>query len=54
MLEAWWEMMFENHQLVPASGINKQSLSPNTTQYRPLLNDDQEKSSSTMKNWQWH
>ena len=31
------------------NGVNE-SLSPGATQYRPLLDDDQEKSSSAMQN----
>ena len=48
-------MVGNNVEIIDCScnGKNK-SLSPSTTQYRPLLNEGQEMSSSAMKNWQWH
>ena len=44
-------MVGNNVQIIDrtCAGKNK-SLSPDTTQYSPLLNEGQEKSSSTMKN----
>ena len=44
-------MVGNNVKIIDRSCVGKsESLSPKTTQYSPLLNDGQEKPSSTMKN----
>ena len=48
MLKKWWEIMCES-LTVPAL-VRIRVLSPDTTQYRPLLNEGQKMSNSTMKN----
>ena len=44
----WWEISVK---FIDCTCNGK---SPSATQYSPLLNEGQEKSSFTMKNWQWH